>query len=113
MAGKNKHRREPFHSRDQAVVPPERGGGTVKVEIHGYRQNGRNVVTHYSCVYINHELFQGDNGRVLGYDDSHDYHHRHYLGTIEPVEFTSFEDTLERFLEEWPRIARELRELEP
>lgn len=28
--------------------------------------------------FLNHELYQGDNGRVIGYDNAHGYHHRHY-----------------------------------
>jgi hypothetical protein len=43
-------------------------------------------------------LHQGDNGRVLGYDNAHDYHHRHYFGNISPVDdFVSYEDIIERF----------------
>ena len=38
-----------------------------------------------------------DNGRVLGYDNSHGYHHRHFLGKVEPVEFESYESIENRF----------------
>jgi hypothetical protein len=38
-----------------------------------------------------------DDGRVLGYDNAHGYHHRHYLGSIEPVEFESYESIEKRF----------------
>lgn len=48
-------------------------------------------VTRYNLAYINHRLFSGDNGRVLGYDNAHGYHHRHYLGEIEATSFESFE----------------------
>ncbi len=48
-------------------------------------------VTRYSLAYINHRLFSGDNGRVLGYDNAHGYHHRHYLGEIEATTFESFD----------------------
>lgn len=36
-------------------------------------------------------IFSGDNGRVLGYDNSHDYAHRHYMGSIVADTFTSYE----------------------
>ena len=56
--------------------------------------------------YINLRLCPVDNGRVLGYDNSHDYHHRHWMGTREPIEFTSYEALLERFLSELHELWR-------
>jgi hypothetical protein len=44
-----------------------------------------------------HLLYYKDNGRVLGYDNDHGYHHRHYLGIEEKVDFNSFEDVKKRF----------------
>jgi hypothetical protein len=32
--------------------------------------------------YINHSTFYKDNGRVVGYDNSHHVHHRHYMGKL-------------------------------
>ncbi|HLB42647.1 MAG TPA: DUF6516 family protein [Gammaproteobacteria bacterium] len=58
-------------------------------------------VTRYSLAYINHHLFSGDNGRVLGYDNAHNYHHRHYMGKIESVTFNSFSETEIRFQQEF------------
>jgi hypothetical protein len=49
--------------------------------------------------------FSGDNGRVLGYDNSHDYAHRHFMRTIVPDPFTSYEELYERFEREWQEIA--------
>lgn len=55
----------------------------------------------YSIAYINHLLFAGDNGRVLGYDNAHNYHHKHYFGDIMPVtDFVNYQDLIERFEEE-------------
>ncbi|WP_221189911.1 toxin-antitoxin system TumE family protein [Azomonas macrocytogenes] len=51
--------------------------------------------------YINPKVYPGDNGRVVGYDNAHGYHHRHYMGAIEPVDFVSLEDTLRRFETDW------------
>lgn len=48
--------------------------------------------------YINHLIFPRDNGRVLGYDNTHDTHHRHYFGQIsEVVDFVSYQDLIDRF----------------
>lgn len=64
-------------------------------------------VTRYSLAYINHNIHTGDNGRVLGYDNDHGYHHRHYMGEMEPVEFKSFVDTEIRFKQEFEKIQKE------
>jgi hypothetical protein len=58
-------------------------------------------VTRYNLAYINHNLCGLDNGRVVGYDNAHGYHHRHYKGTVEPIDFTSFEDIEARFQRDW------------
>jgi hypothetical protein len=46
-------------------------------------------------------LFASDNGRVVGYDNAHDGHHRHYFGVVEPIAFVSFEDVEQRFEQDW------------
>lgn len=60
-----------------------------------------NLVTRYSLAYINHHICYVDNGRVLGYDNAHGYHHKHYMGSIEPVKFFSFEQIEEQFQQEF------------
>ncbi len=40
------------------------------------------VVTRYNLAYINHSICNVDNGRVLGFDNAHDYHHTHYIGEV-------------------------------
>jgi hypothetical protein len=32
-----------------------------------------------------------DNGRLVGYDNAHGQHHRHYFGRVDCVEFESYE----------------------
>ena len=85
---------------DQSImISRKRGNGTVRYEVWG--DNG--VVTRYNLAYINHLIFSGDNGRVLGYDNRHG-HHRHFMGTVEPVTTTSFEEIEERFRQEWAEV---------
>ena len=87
---------------EQRVLPKARGGGSLKYEVYGYKNaQGDDVVTRYSIAWINAAIHTGDNGRVLGFDNAHDYHHRHLMGVIEPVNFSSFEATYDRFVEEW------------
>ena len=63
------------------------------------------IVVSYALAYINPMIFSGDNGRVLGYDNSHDYSHRHYLGRVTADLFTNYEDLYEKFEREWQSIA--------
>jgi Family of unknown function (DUF6516) len=63
-------------------------------------------VVKYNLAYINPRSCTSDNGRVLGYDNSHDYHHRHFMGQVEEVEFHGYEDLLLRFQREIEEIWR-------
>lgn len=68
--------------------------------------DGKGKVVRYNMAYINHDIFQGDNGRVLGYDNAHGVHHRHYKGKVEAVEFQSFGTIEECFEAEWLTLSR-------
>ncbi len=79
---------------ERFVISEENGGGQIKFEVWEYKGS----VIKYSMVYVNHNIFAGDNGRVVGYDNTHDYHHKHYFGKIFPVtDFVSYEAMVERF----------------
>lgn len=67
------------------------------------------MVTRYNLAYVNHAIFPGDNGRVLGFDNANGYDRRHYMGGVEAVEFVSYEATLERFQQEWLEIVSRTR----
>jgi hypothetical protein len=58
------------------------------------------AVVKYNLVFIHPGLCQQDNGRVLGYDNAHGHHERHWMGSMQPVDFVSYEQTLRRFLDE-------------
>lgn len=58
----------------------------------------------YSLAYINTNIFNLDNGRVLGYDNNHGHHHRHCMGKVETVKFRNFYAIKERFEHEWREI---------
>lgn len=38
---------------------------------------------------------------MVGYDNAHDGHHRHYFGVAEPIDFVSFEEVEDRFEQGW------------
>ncbi len=84
------------------TISRKRGNGLLRREVwvdpHG-------KVVRYNLAYINHSLFSGDNGRVIGYDNAHGHHHRHYMGNVDPIEFISFEDIETRFEQDWLAIG--------
>jgi len=75
-----------------------KGNGVLRRQIWA---NENDEVTRYNLAYINHRLFGGDNGRVLGYDNAHGYHHRHYFGEVEAINFESFEQLETLFQQEF------------
>ncbi len=89
---------------ERHVIARRRGNGELRREV-WVDASGR--ITRYNLAYINYALYEGDNGRVLGYDNAHGYHHRHCFGRIEPVEFVSFEDTEDRFARDWTALRVE------
>jgi len=74
----------------------KRRGAILKEEVW---LQGEKVVK-YSLAYINPSICAIDNGRVLGYDNSHNRHHRHYMGKVEAIEFSSYELLVDRFEKE-------------
>jgi len=76
----------------------KRGGGLLKIEAW---ENEQGEIVKYSMAYINHLIFSGDNGRVIGYDNAHNFHHKHYFGEISEVRnFSSYQSLVERFEQE-------------
>jgi Family of unknown function (DUF6516) len=72
----------------------------------GVWKDSRGTVAKYNLAFINHVLCARNNGRVVGYDNNHGDHHRHFAGAEEKFAFISYERLLERFLDE----VRELRQ---
>jgi len=109
----SKSTKETLLEQERFELKPKSGGGLLSYEVWGYVEEGKTVVTRYNLAYINHSICQSDNGRVLGFDNAHGYHHRHYLGEIEEVEYPSYEETLERFQQEWLKIVNQIRGKKP
>lgn len=80
------------------TLSKKRGNGILRREVW---VDGKGKVVRYNLAYINHEIFQGDNGRVIGYDNAHGFHHRHCKGKVETVEFVSVEAIEDRFQADW------------
>jgi len=101
--------KETLLEQERFELKPKSGGGLLSYEVWGYQENGKTVVTRYNLAYINHSICHVDNGRVLGFDNAHDYHHRHYMGEVTAFEFISYEAILEVFQQEWLEIVKEAR----
>ena len=63
-------------------------------------------IVKYSLTYINPRICGVDNGRVLGYDNSHGRHHRHFMGKVSSVNFRSYTALLKRFQREVVELWR-------
>jgi hypothetical protein len=109
----SKQKKETLLQRERFEPTKKSGGGILSYEAWGYQENNRTVVTRYNLAYINHAIYSGDNGRVLGFDNAHGYHHRHHMGKVEAVTFESYEDQLNRFQEEWQALMKQLHGKNP
>jgi Family of unknown function (DUF6516) len=89
---------------DTARVRCKSGIGVIREEVW---VDDKGKVAKYNLTFINHHLYSGDNGRVLGYDNAHSYHERHFKGTAEVHSFTSYEDLVAQFLEEVTALREE------
>ena len=85
-------------------ISSRRGNGQLRREVW---VNEEGQVTRYRLAYINHRLHSGDNGRVIGYDNAHGHHHRHFFGQMESVDFASFAEIEERFMQDWLTLRHE------
>lgn len=96
------HKQEIYAPPD-VKIPARLGGGVLKERV--IRELPSKKVISYALAYINPRIFSGDNGRVLGYDNSHGHSHRHFMGTVTPDRFPGYEKLYERFEAEWQEIA--------
>ena len=62
--------------------------------------NTKNEVEKYNLAFLLPHAFAKDNGRVLGYDNAHSVHERHYHGSVEVVPFKNYLSTAARFYRE-------------
>ena len=82
------------------------GMGGIREEVW---QSESGEVVRYNLAFICHHLCTVDHGRVLGYDNQHDHHHRHFMGQSEPFQYAGYEILLGRFLAEVEVLRKEKR----
>ena len=96
--------------KERHILKTKSGGGQLSYEVWGYEdKNGETVITRYNLAYINPLIYAKDNGRVLGFDNAHNYHHRHFMGKVEKVEYVSYEDTVDRFQQELDSLINSIK----
>ena len=79
---------------EQFIIPAKKGNGIIKFEAWEYE----NKIIKYNMVYINKSIFPNDNGRVMGYDNSHNFHHKHYFGQITELDnFINYQILVQQF----------------
>ena len=88
---------------DSFALSRKQGNGVLRREVWVNKQG---EVVRYNLAYINHEISQADNGRVVGYDNAHGQHHRHYMGKVNAIEFESFTAIEARFEQDWIKFRR-------
>lgn len=86
------------------VIPRKKGNGVITRKAWADKKG---KLVKYSLAYINENITIKDSGRVLGYDNSHGYHHKHYMGKVIPVEFVSLEETEKQFEKEFKEVHDE------
>ena len=105
MSAKKAQTRQEVHAPADVQIPRRLGGGVLKERVIRELPSGK--VLQYALAYINPQIFSGDNGRVLGYDNAHGFSHRHLMGEVCAEPFPGYEELYERFEAEWQEIAME------
>ena len=103
-AGKKPRMRRALEKRidNCCYLTGRRRGGILKEEVWC---EGDQVVK-YSLAYINSNRCGADHGRVLGYDNAHEVHHRHWMGEVTRIDFRSYEVLAQRFQREVEALWR-------
>lgn len=105
MAAKKAQTRQEIYAPADVQIPRRLGGGVLKERVIREMPSGK--VVQYALAYINPLIFNEDNGRVLGYDNSHGFSHKHLMGEMTAEPFPGYEALYERFEAEWQEIAME------
>lgn len=91
---------------DTIKMPDKHGNGILKMQV---SVDSQGKLARYSLAYINYRICHVDNGRVLGYDNNHGHHHRHFMGKEMPVKFESYEKIAEQFETEWRALHEQAK----
>ena len=68
--------------------------------------NAKGEVVRYNLAFLMPHLTRVDKGRILGFDNAHGAHERHFMGEVELIEFKGYPATAKRFYREAEAIRR-------
>jgi hypothetical protein len=68
--------------------------------------NAQGNVMRYNLAFLLPHRFQADNGRILGFDNAHSIHERHFMGNATKTSFTNYAATARRFFREADSLRR-------
>lgn len=77
-----------------------RCGGSVGILREEVWEDDMGEIAKYNLAFLMPHLFRDDNGRVLGYDNAHGRHERHFMGTVKEIPYEGYEPLSERFYRE-------------
>ena len=92
---------------EEADISCVLGRGKLREEV--WQDSTTGEVVRYNLAFVNRLMYGGDNGRVLGYDVAHGYHHRHFMGKVEDIDFPGYEKLSERFFKEVAALRKKGR----
>ncbi|MDR3746097.1 MAG: hypothetical protein P4K80_08210 [Acidobacteriaceae bacterium] len=79
------------------------GIGTLREEVW---VNEKDEVVRYNLALVLAHRSKVDKGRVLGYDNAHGIHERHFMGEVTVFPYRGFPATAKRFYREAEEIRR-------
>jgi hypothetical protein len=82
---------------DESIFLCAGSSGILREEV--WVDDDGNVVRYNLALILPH-LFSKDNGRVLGYDNAHGFHERHFMGEVQVASFNTYRATARRFYRE-------------
>jgi hypothetical protein len=68
--------------------------------------NAKGEAVRNNFAFLLPHLFSADNGRVLGFDNAHGPHERHYMGEVALVPFAGYLETMSLFYREAEALRR-------
>lgn len=83
-----------------------RCGGGIGILREEVWVDAQGEVVRYNLAFILPHVSTIDKGRMLGFDNAHGVHERHYLGEAHPVRFRSYLATAKRFYREAEALRR-------
>jgi len=72
--------------------------------------DSKGEVIQYNLAFLMPHLTRIDHGRILGYDNAHGVHERHFMGEVSPAEFKIYSATAKKFYREVEALRKGYQE---